>query len=67
MWDNAPNVEVTVIVENEHMKFLAPKNFPPESECQIGKTWFLDVPTCQNFNVSMKVWLTGFFYQITPT
>ena len=55
MWDNAPNIEVTVIIENQPLNFEAKKYFPPENDCQLEKTWFLDVPTCQNFNVSMRV------------
>ena len=51
-WDNAPNVGVTVIMENQLYQFE--KDFLPENEVQIGKTWFLDVPGCQKYNVSMK-------------
>ena len=51
-WDNAPNVGVTVIMENQLYQFE--KDFLPENEVQLGKTWFLDVPGCQSFNVSMK-------------
>ena len=52
-WDNAPNVGVTVIINNQLYNFE--KDFMPENEVQLEKTWFYDVPGCQSFNVSMKV------------
>ena len=41
-----------MIMENQLYQFE--KDFLPENEVQLGKTWFLDVPGCQKYNVSMK-------------
>lgn len=57
-WLPAPKVEVTVILESRPIRFTADRSFPAIlniEELEEPQKMFLNVPSCQEFNVSMKV------------